>query len=51
MVCRRDLDDKKENDKTKIFNFQVQSARTKHWFDIDHEWLKGNFMTHEPDFY
>ena len=33
------------------YNFQVQSSRTKHWFDLDHEWLKENFMAREPYFY
>ena len=51
MICRRGAYDKKEQDKTKQHNFQVQSERTKHSFNIDHEWLKGNFMTCEPDFY
>ena len=37
MIHRRNLDDIKEKDKTKHFNFQGQSARTKHWFDFDHE--------------
>ena len=51
MICRRDLDYIKEKYKTKTFNLQVQSARTKHWFGLDREWLKENFMTHEPDLY
>ena len=33
------------------YNFQGKSARAKNWFDLDHEWLKKNFMTREPDFY
>ena len=32
-------------------NFQVQSEITKHWFDLDHEWLKENFMTRKPYLY
>ena len=51
MIRRRNLYDTKEKDKTKKFNFQGQSARTKYGFDLDHEWLKENFMTREPDFY
>ena len=51
MIRIRELDDIKEKDKTKIYNFQGQSAMTKHWFDLDHEWLKENIMTREPDFY
>ena len=51
MIHRRNLDDLKEKDKAKCFNFQGKSTRTKHWFDLDHEWLKENFMTREPDFY
>ena len=30
MIHRRESDNKKEKDKTKIYNFQGQSARTKH---------------------
>ena len=33
------------------FNFQGQSAITKHWFNIDHEWLKENVIKREPKFY
>ena len=51
MIRRRNLYDTKEKDKTKKFNFQGQSARTKNWFNLDHEWLKETFMTREPDFY
>ena len=40
MIRRRELDDKKEKYKTEKYNFQGQSARTKRWFGIDHEWLK-----------
>ena len=40
MIRRRELDDKKEKDKTKIYNFQGKSAGKKHWFGPDHEWLK-----------
>ena len=51
MIRRRNLDDIKETYKTNKFNFQGKSTRTKHWFDIGHEWLKEIFMTCEPDFY
>ena len=51
MIHRTESDDIKEKYKTKEFKFQGQSARTKHWFDIDYESLKGNFMTREPYFY
>ena len=45
MIRLRESTDKKEKDKTKKYNFQGQPARTKHCFDIDHEWLKEIFMT------
>ena len=51
MILKVNSDDIKEKYKTKKYNFQGQSARTKHWFNIDHEWLKENFMAREPDFY
>ena len=43
MIRRRESEDIKEKDKTKIYNFQGKSARKKHCFDLDHEWLKRNF--------
>ena len=51
MILRRELDDVKEKYKRKIYNFQEQSEKTKHWFGLDHERLKENFITREPDFY
>ena len=42
---------KRKKDNTRKYNFQGQSARTKHWFDLDHEWMKENSMKREPDFY
>ena len=51
MIRRRESDYIKEKDKTKKYNFQGKSARTKHWFNIDHEWLKENFMTRETYLY
>ena len=51
MIRQRKSEDKKEREKTKKYNFEGQSARSRHWFDIDHEWLEENFRTREPDFY
>ena len=51
MIRRRESDDIKEKDKTKIYNFRGQSAKPRRWFNIDHEWLKENIMTREPNFY
>ena len=51
MIRRGESDDKKGKLKTKIYNFQGQSTRTKPWLDIDHEWLKETFITRELDFY
>ena len=51
MIRRSNLDDIEEKDKKHVFNFQGKLARAKHWFNIDHEWPKENFMTCEPDFY
>ena len=31
--------------------FQVQSARSSHWFDIDMKWAEENFSTRYPQFY
>ena len=33
------------------FKFQNQSEISQRWFDIDFDWIKVNFRTHEPDFY
>ena len=27
------------------------TARSRGWFDLDHEWFEENFMTHEPYLY
>ena len=51
MIRQRESYDKKEKDKTRKYNSQGRSEIIKRWFDIDHEWLKENFMTREPDFY
>ena len=51
MIRRRESGDKKENEKTKKYNFQGQPARSRRWFDLDHDWLEENFRTREPDFY
>ena len=51
MIRQRQSYDKKVKNNTNKYNFQEQSAKTKHWFDIDHEQLKENFMTREPDLY
>ena len=47
----RESDDKKGKVQTKKYNFLGKSARKKYWFNIDHEWLKEIFMTHELDLY
>ena len=31
--------------------FQGKSARSKHWFGIDIEWVEESFSTSEPHFY
>ena len=51
IISRRESDNKSEKWKTKKYNFQGKSERSRRWFDLDHEWLKENFMTREPDFY
>ena len=30
--------------------FQGKSARSKHWFDLDIEWVEENFIIREPQF-
>ena len=35
----------------KKYLFQGQSARSKHWFDLDMECFEENFSTTEPQFY
>ena len=51
MIHQREIYDKKEKENTKKYNFQGHLARKKNSFDLDHEWLKENFMTREPYFY
>ena len=42
MIRRRESYDKKAKENTKKYNFQGQSARSRRWFDLDHEWLEKN---------
>ena len=51
MIRQKYLDNKKEKENTKKYNFQGQSARSKFRFDIDREWLEENVSTHELDYY
>ena len=51
MIHRRESHNKKEEKKPKKYNFQGQSARSRRWFDLDHEWLEYSFSTREPDLY
>ena len=44
MIHRRGLYDKNDKDQTKKYNSQGQPARKKHWFDLDNDWLRENFM-------
>ena len=37
IISKKESSDTQEKDKTKNFNLQGQSARTKHWFNLDHE--------------
>ena len=43
MICQSESDDKKGKEKTKRYNFQGQSARSRCWFNIDNEWFEDNF--------
>ena len=45
MILQRESDDKNEKEKTKKYNFQGKSVISRRWFNLDHEWLKENFMT------
>ena len=51
MIRRRESYDKNEKGNTKKYNFRGKSARSRRWFDLDHEWLEENFRTRGPDFY
>ena len=52
-LCRKDLKvfatDRNKNEAK--FKFQVQSAISQLFFDIDLDCVEINFSTHEPDFY
>ena len=37
MICRKKLDNKKERENTKKYNFHGQSTRSRRWFDLDNE--------------
>ena len=50
---RKDLlfDAADKNKTESKFKFQVQSARSQLWFELDLDWIDINFSTREPDFY
>ena len=53
MLCREDLKfiaTDKNNHEAK-FKFQVQLEISQRWFDLDFDWIEGNFSTRESDFY
>ena len=51
MIRRKDNDNKKEKEKTKIYNFLGKFARYICCFDIDHDWLEEKSRKCETDFY
>ena len=51
MILWKESENKKWKEKTKKYNFQGKSARSRSWFDLDREWLEENPKTREPDFY
>ena len=52
-ICRKSMVQKKDTGKQpkRKYLFQEQSARSKHWFDLDIEWFEEKFSTREPQFY
>ena len=51
IIRRKDLDNKKEKEKNRKYNFLGKSARSICWFDLDHEWVEERFSKREPDLY
>ena len=51
MIRQRDLDNKKEKENTKKYNFQNQYEISKRWFDLDYECSEESFITIETNFY
>ena len=50
VILRRESDDKRGK-KTNKCNFQGQSARSRRWCNLDHDWLEETFRKCVPDFY
>ena len=50
-IRRKGLGNKKEKYNTSKYHFQGKYARSKHWFDLEHECLEGKSFTREPYFY
>ena len=44
MIRQKDLDDNKGRENTNNYQFPGQSARSKRWFDLDHEWLEEKIV-------
>ena len=40
MILQKESYNKKEKENTKKYKFQGQSARSRSWLDLDHEWLE-----------
>ena len=44
VMIRQKYLDKKSKEKTKKYNFRGESARSKHWFEIDHGLLEEKLV-------
>ena len=50
-IRQKESENKKDKENTKKYNFQGKSARSRRWFDLDHEFIEEIFRTSETDFY
>ena len=52
MECKTEVKRVKQISKSrKTYLFQGHSERSKHWFDLDIDWIEYYFMTREPEFF
>ena len=51
MIHQKDLDNEKEKENNNNYNLHGTSTISKHWFDLEHDWLRESFSTLGPELY
>ena len=54
MICIQTGVEKGQNilsDRKIKYYFKGRSTRSQHWFDLGPNWIEGNFLTRDPEFF